>query len=235
MHDPRVQEKVHSRQRIPHEEVVRKHVTFQSVARGAGGDEVAVRGNTSPGARVHVIDGRMIVLEPAAAVHAAPAAVAHHGALERSLEIDVAKVGATPPEKSTRRTGEADAMNAVPRHCTSPKCTTPRAGWGTRAGRRVVVGGAHQRVATTIGRRCRGSAGALWGGGRRSTLMCLQSLIGGGCPLGRRPRALRMRSGASGRKGAARPPFIFSTVASRKRSRNRRRFAGRRTRACRIP
>jgi hypothetical protein len=39
----------------------------------------------------------------------------------------VAKVGAvTPAEKSARRAGEADAMNAVPRHCTSPKRTTPR-------------------------------------------------------------------------------------------------------------
>ena len=234
MHDASVQKKVHSRQRIPHEEVVRQHVTLQPVARGTRRDEVAVRGDASPRARVHVIDGCMIMLESGAAVHAAPTAVAHYGALERSLEIDVAKVGATPPEKSTRRTGEADAMNAVPRHCTSPKCTTPRAGWGTRAGRRVVVGGAHQRGTTTVGRRCRGSAGALRAGGRRSTLMCLQSLIGRGCRLGR-PRALRMRSGTSRRKGAARPPFIFSTVAPRKRSRNGRRLAGGRTRACRIP
>jgi hypothetical protein len=76
---------------------------------------------------VHVIDRRMIVLERRAAVDTAAAAVAHYGALECPLEIDVAKVGAvTPAEKSTRRAGEADAMNAVPRHCTSPKRTTPR-------------------------------------------------------------------------------------------------------------
>src|SRR5687768_18054355 len=128
MHHASVQQEVHPGQRVPHEEVVRQHVTLQTVARGARGDEVAVRGDASPRPRVHVIDGRMIMLEPGAAVHAAPAAVAHYGALERSLEIDVAKVGTTPPEKSTRRAGEADAMNAVPRHCTSPKCTTPRAG-----------------------------------------------------------------------------------------------------------
>src|SRR5688572_15851689 len=176
MNHPGVQQKVHSRQRIPHEEIVRQHVPLQAIAGGAGRDQVAVRGDAAPRTRVHMIDRRMIVLEPCAAVHAAPAAVAHHGALERSLEIDVAKVGrTTPPEKSARRAGKADAMNAVPRHCTSPKRTTPRAGWGTRAGRRVVVGGAHQRVATTVGRRCRGSVE-----GRRSTLMCLQSLIGGG-------------------------------------------------------
>jgi hypothetical protein len=229
MNDASVQEEVHSRQRIPHEEIVRQHITFQSVARAAGGDEVAVRGDTSPRARVHVIESRMIMLEPGAAVHAAPAAVAHYGALERSLEIDVAKVGrTTPPEESARRAGEADAMNAVPRHCTSPKWTTPRAGWGTRAGRRVVVSGVHQREATTVGRRCSGSEE-----GRRSTLMCLQSLIGRGSPLGR-PRALRMRSGTSGRKGAARPPFIISTVTPRKRSRNGRRLPRGRTRACRV-
>ena len=180
MHDASVEQKVHSRQRIPHEEIVRQHVTLQTVTWSAGGNEVAVRSDAAPRARVHVIDGRMIVLEPGAAVHTAPAAVAHYGALERSLEIDVAKVGmATPAEKSARRTGKADAMNAVPRHCTSPKRTTPRAGWGTRAGR-VVVGGAHQRETTTVGRRCVGSVE-----GRRSTLMCLQSLIGRAGPLGR--------------------------------------------------
>ena len=175
MHHAGVEQKVHSRQRVPHEEIVRQHVALETITWGAGRHEVAVRGDAAPRAGMHVIDCRMIMLEPRAAVHAAPAAVAHYGALERSLEIDVAKVGmTTPAEESARRTGEADAMNAVPRHCTSPKWTTPRAGWGTRAGR-VVVGGAHQRKATTIGRRCRESEE-----GRRSTLMCLQSLIGGG-------------------------------------------------------
>ena len=129
MNDASVQQEVHPRQRIPHEEIVRQHVALQPITRATGGDEVPVRGDASPRARVHVIDCRMIMLEPGAAVHAAPAAVAHYGALERSLEIDVAKVGTmTPPEKSARRAGEADAMNAVPRHCTSPKRTTPRAG-----------------------------------------------------------------------------------------------------------
>lgn len=200
MHDSGVEQEVHARQRVPHEEVVRQHVTLQPVARSAGGDEVAVRGNAAPRPRVYVIDGRMIMLEPGAAVHAAPAAVAHYGALERSLEIDVAEVGTTPPEKSTRRAGEADAMNAVPRHCTSPKCTSPRAGWGTRAGRCVVVGGAHQRVATTVGRRCSGSEE-----GRRSTLMSLQSLIGRGCPLGLPARLTNAERnvGAQGRGASA--------------------------------
>lgn len=175
MNYPSVHQEIHPGQRIPHEEIVRQHVALQTVTGSAGGNEVAVGGDAAPRARVHVIDGGMIVLEPGAAVHTAPAAVAHHRALERSLEIDVAKVGmTTPAEKPARRTGEADAMNAVPRHCTSPKRTTPRAGWGTRAGR-VVVGGAHQRVTTTVGRRCGGSVE-----GRRSTLMCLQSLIGSG-------------------------------------------------------
>ena len=159
---------------------MRQHVALQPVTGRAGGDEVPVRGNASPRARVHVIDGRMIMLEPGAAIHAAPAAVAHYGALERSLEIDVAKVGrAAPPEQSTRGAGEADAMNAVPRHCTSPKSTSPRAGWGTRAGRCGMVGRVHQRGTTTVGRRWSGSEE-----GRRSTLMCLQSLIGRGRPLG---------------------------------------------------
>ncbi len=129
MNHSRIQKKIHPRQRIPYEEIVRQHVALQPIARATGGDEVPVRGHASPRTRVHVIDCRMIMLEPGAAVHATPAAVAHHGALERSLEIDVAKVGTvTPAEKSARRAGEADAMNAVPRHCTSPKRTTPRTG-----------------------------------------------------------------------------------------------------------
>jgi len=205
MNHPGVQQKVHSRQGIPHEEIVRQHVALEAIAGGAGRDQVAVRGDAAPRTRVHMIDRRMIVLEPRAAVDAAPAAVAHYGALERSLEIDVAKVGmTTPAEKSARRTGKADAMNAVPRHCTSPKRTTPRAGWGIRAGR-VGVGGAHQRVATTSGRRCRKSDE-----GRRSTLMCLQSLIGGGCPLGsdsRTPYECRAeRRGARARR--VRPSYF---------------------------
>jgi hypothetical protein len=128
MNDSRVEQKVHPRQRIADEEIVREHVALQSVTGAACRDEVAVRGHPAARARVHMIESRMIVLEPRAAVHAAPAAIAHHGALERSLEIDVSEVGRmTPPEKSARRAGEADAMDAVPRHCTSPKRTTPRA------------------------------------------------------------------------------------------------------------
>jgi hypothetical protein len=97
----------------------------------------------------------------------------------------VLKVGGTaPPEKSARRTGEADAMNAVPSHCTSPKRTTPRAGWGTRTGRRVRVNEArgcprNGQVATTSSGRRRGGSGE----SRRSTIMRLRSW-GGRCPPG---------------------------------------------------
>jgi hypothetical protein len=129
MDHARIKKEIHPRQRIAHEEVVREHVTLEPVAGTAGGDEVAVRRHAAARARVHVIESRMVVLEARAAVHTAPAAVAHYRALERSLEIDVAKVGGTTPaEESARRTGEADAMNAVLRHCTSPKRTTPRSG-----------------------------------------------------------------------------------------------------------
>ena len=127
MYHTRVKQEVHSRERIADEEVVRQHVALEPIAGSAGRDQVAVRGHPPASTRVHVIDRRMIVLERRAAVHATAAAVAHHGALECPLEVDVAKVGAvTPAEKSARRAGEADAMNAVPRHCTSPKRTTPR-------------------------------------------------------------------------------------------------------------
>jgi hypothetical protein len=89
----------------------------------------------------------------------------------------VLKVGGTaPPEKSARRTGEADAMNAVPSHCTSPKRTTPHAGWGIRTGRRVRVNGVRRFAETSSGRRCDRSEE-----GRRSTIMRLRSW-GGWCP-----------------------------------------------------
>jgi hypothetical protein len=184
MNHSRVQQKVESRQRISDEEVMRQHVALQSVTGAAGGDEVSVGGQATAGARVHVIDRRTIVLEPRTAVHAAPAAIAHHGALESSLEINVLKVGGTTPaEESARRTGEADAMNAVPSHCTSPKRTTPRAGWGTRTGRRVRVNGARRFFATSSGRRRGGSEE-----GRRSTIMRLRSR-GGWYPVGTGSRA----------------------------------------------
>ncbi len=127
MHHAGVEQEVHPSQRVANEEVVRQHVALETIAGSTGRDQVAVRGHPPASTRVHVIDRRMIVLERRTAVHAAAAAVAHHGALECPLEVDVAKVGAvTPAEKSARRAGEADAMNAVPRHCTSPKRTTPR-------------------------------------------------------------------------------------------------------------
>ena len=43
MHDARVEQEIHPRQRIAHEEIVRQHVALQPVAGAAGGDEVAVR------------------------------------------------------------------------------------------------------------------------------------------------------------------------------------------------
>src|ERR671915_1580010 len=175
MDDARIQQKVQSRQRISDEEVVRQHVALQSIAGAAGGDEVSVGGEATARAGVHVIDRRTIVLEPPAAVHAAPAAIAHYGALESSLEIKALKVGGTAPaEESARRTRKADAMNAVTRHCTSPKRTTPHAGWGTRTGRRVRVNEARRFAATSSGRRRGGSEE-----GRRSTIMRLRPWGGG--------------------------------------------------------
>lgn len=82
-----VPHEVRAGERVPCEELVRKHVSLQPVARGAGGNEVARNVRAAARQRIDVVERRFSRVERMAAVHAAPAAVAHRGALERALGV----------------------------------------------------------------------------------------------------------------------------------------------------
>ena len=75
--------------RVPREELVRQHVTLQSIARGTGADEVSRRVGATAGYRMDVVERRLHRVEPVTAVHTAAAAVAHRRALELSLVVPI--------------------------------------------------------------------------------------------------------------------------------------------------
>ena len=92
MHSPRIAYEIRSGPRVPAEELVRKHIAFEPVARRAGGDEVARRVRASLGHGVHVIERRDVERQWNGAVDAASAAIAHGSVLERTLDARVLRV-----------------------------------------------------------------------------------------------------------------------------------------------
>ena len=82
-----VADKVGPGLRIPREELVRQHVTLQSIARRAGADEVSRRVGATARHRMDVVERRFHRIEAVPAIHAAAAAIAHGRALELSLVV----------------------------------------------------------------------------------------------------------------------------------------------------
>src|SRR4051812_3038062 len=80
-----VDDEVHAGPREPCEEIAREHVAFEPIASAAGGDEVAGDVRAALGERMHMVEGRDVELEGSGAVHTAPAAITHRGALDRTL------------------------------------------------------------------------------------------------------------------------------------------------------
>ena len=74
---------------IPREELVRQHVTLQSITWGTGADEVSRRVGAAVRHGMDVVERRFHRVEPVTAVHAATAAIAHRRALELSLVVPV--------------------------------------------------------------------------------------------------------------------------------------------------
>lgn len=85
MYGSGVDDEVHARPRKSGEEIRWQHVALEPVASAAGGHEVAGDVCTAFRQRVHVVESSDIELEWGGAVHAAPAAVTHRGALDRSF------------------------------------------------------------------------------------------------------------------------------------------------------
>jgi len=108
MHRASVQDEVRARPRETREEVSREHVALEAVAAAAGGDEVAGNVSTTLGQRVHMVECGDIEFEGGGAVHAAPAAITHCGALDRSL----LSVGVQSPGVA-RDSGDAGKGDAV--------------------------------------------------------------------------------------------------------------------------
>ena len=118
MHSPRIAYEIRSGPRVPAEELVRKHVAFEPVARRAGGDEVARRVRASLGHGVHVIERRDVERERNRAVDAAATAVTHGSVLECPLEAVFVEVPRAAGE-AARCAGERDSVETTSRHCTS--------------------------------------------------------------------------------------------------------------------
>jgi hypothetical protein len=108
MHGARIEDEIHPRPRIAHEEIGGKEIAFQAIAAHTGGDEVAGDVRSAFRQRVHVIERRDVELEGGSAIDAAPAAVTHRCALDRPLlrpEVD--------PLRPMRKVGYAWKGDAV--------------------------------------------------------------------------------------------------------------------------
>lgn len=88
----RITYEVRARPGVAAEELVRKHVTLESIARPAGGDEVPGGVWPSLRHRVYVIERRDVERQWYGAVDAASAAIAHGSVLEGTLDAVVVRV-----------------------------------------------------------------------------------------------------------------------------------------------
>ena len=127
MHGARVGDEVLSRPRIAREELGRQQVSLQAIAARAGEDDVARRVSAAVRQRMHVVERREVEFEWRAAVHAAPAAVAHRGSFDRSLLW--AGGDCFCPAADARRAWEGDTVELpTSGQCHLAKKATPRRG-----------------------------------------------------------------------------------------------------------
>lgn len=85
MNGPRVGDEVHTRPRITGEEFGRQHVSFETIAAGAGEDDVAGDVGAPVRQRMDMVERGVIEFEWSSAVDASPAAISHRGSLDCSL------------------------------------------------------------------------------------------------------------------------------------------------------
>src|SRR3954462_14202380 len=102
MHCPRVRDEIETRPWVAGEEVRRQQVALEPVASPAREYEVARHVWAAVRQRVHVIERREIEFLRLGAVHAAPAAVAHGGSLDRVFLAGRQNVPAPPRGDSGR-------------------------------------------------------------------------------------------------------------------------------------
>ena len=85
MHCARMRNEVESCPRVTSKEFVRQQITLEPIAAAAGEDDVPGHVRAAVRQRIHVIERGEVELQGRGAVHAAAAAVAHRGSLDRPL------------------------------------------------------------------------------------------------------------------------------------------------------
>jgi hypothetical protein len=112
MNCPRIRQKILPRTRISEKEFQRQHISFHSITRPARHHQIPRRVRSAFGEWIDMIDRGEIQIEWRAAIDAAAAAVAHHGAFHGALVL--------PPEdladlslEAARRAWEWNAVSAM--------------------------------------------------------------------------------------------------------------------------
>ena len=164
--------------RMSHEELDRKHVRLETIARRTCRNDVARRVRAALGERVDVIQCCVCVFEGSGAIHTATPAVAQGGELDRSFLLS----GREAPDAASDAAGRTRKGNAVTvssGHFTSLEKTTPRTRkelpvTGCRTSWSVTHGSACTCVApcaiashtayADVGRWCSSASGCVGGG-----------------------------------------------------------------------
>src|SRR5438067_2046773 len=110
MDGARMRDEVQPRPGIADEELAWKEVTFQPIASATGEDDVSRHVSAAVRQRIHVIQRREVELESRGAVHAAAAAVAHCGSLDRPLLVPGGNLFG-PAWRSARDTRKGNTVN----------------------------------------------------------------------------------------------------------------------------
>src|ERR1043166_1909779 len=133
MHGAGVEDEVQPCPRITGEELGGEQVALEAIAAGTCGDDVAGGVGTAVRQRMDVVERGELKVQRRGAVHTAPAAVAHRGALDGSLLVARANLlGATRDSRGSRK-GDA-VKRPTTGQCHLAKKATPRDGSVSRGG-----------------------------------------------------------------------------------------------------
>jgi len=121
---------------VAREELCWEQVTFEAITAAARGDEITRRMDAALRERKNVIDGGDFEVERSGAIHAAPAAITHHGVFNSALLVAAwSAFGAFGTPGGSRKTGETDVVIvSTPRQFHLAEKATPHGGSRSRSG-----------------------------------------------------------------------------------------------------
>ena len=121
---------------IASEELGGEQVALEAITRATGGDEIARGVYATLCERKNVIDGGDFEVERSGAIHAAPAAITHHGVFNSALLVAAwSAFGAFGTPGGSRKTGETDVVIvSTPRQFHLAEKATPHGGSRSRSG-----------------------------------------------------------------------------------------------------